>query len=410
MATGMTRSAASSVTSRARRLGAAARLRNLAAIAVGAGVALVLLSATVTGDTFGRPAAAGCEDPDPAWLACEDFEAGGLGWQQWFSLSPFTECLGCEDGENDPARIRLVSGASESHTGNWALYMPAEASAGYQGASLTFRSCADEKRPGCDLDGYDELFFRTWVRLAEDHEYVHHFLSLAGTRTDRYWDCDGNAGCRPNGRRAAGTALDLNRDRELFFYTYFPEMHCDRGGYCSGSYAQRICDGCARKEMPCDNGLECCWGNHFGPVEPVILARGEWTCLELNMELNAPGQADGSMSFWVNGELAHRQTGMHWRDIAELQLNKAWLQHYIAAGDADKSNRVWFDDVVVSTERIGCGQLPQESRTPPSTPAPSESATSSGPATASPQSSPAVTAPPSDNDLYLPALEASISP
>lgn len=39
----------------------------------------------------------------------------------------------------------------------------------------------------------------------------------------------------------------------------------------------------------------------------------------------------------------------------ELQLNKAWLQHYIAGDDADQSNRAWFDDVVVSTERIGCG-------------------------------------------------------
>jgi hypothetical protein len=64
------------------------------------------------------------------------------------------------------------------------------------------------------------------------------------------------------------------------------------------------------------------------------------------------------MAFWMNDELGHEQTGMHWRDVPELQLNKAWLQHYIADGDADQSNRVWFDDVVVSTQRIGCGGAP----------------------------------------------------
>ena len=72
------------------------------------------------------------------------------------------------------------------------------------------------------------------------------------------------------------------------------------------------------------------------------------------MAINTPGQADGRMSFWVDDELKLEETGMHWRDDADLQLNKAWLQHYIANGDADQSNEIWFDDVVVSTERIGC--------------------------------------------------------
>jgi hypothetical protein len=35
-------------------------------------------------------------------------------------------------------------------------------------------------------------------------------------------------------------------------------------------------------------------------------------------------------------------------------MNRATVAHYIASGDADRPHRVWFDDVVVSTERIGC--------------------------------------------------------
>jgi hypothetical protein len=315
---------------------------------------LTVGSALVLGGTAGGQATTVCDDPAPEWLVCEDFEDGGLGWSEWFAQSPWTECGGCSGGTNDPARIGLERDAEGAHSGEWSLHMPAEASAGYQGGALVYRDCAGDKRPGCRLNGHEQLYFATHVRLAEDHQYVHHFLSVAGAQPDRYWDCDGNAGCRPNGYRAAGTTLDFNRDRELFFYTYFPEMKCDRGGYCSGDYARRICDGCARKDMPCDNGLECCWGNHFGPEEPVVLDRGRWVCLELMQRLNTPGQADGEMSFWVDGVLAHHQTGMSWRDVPELQLNKASLSHYIAAGDADQSNRIWFDDAIVSTERIGC--------------------------------------------------------
>ncbi|HJL14064.1 MAG TPA: hypothetical protein RMH99_00340 [Sandaracinaceae bacterium LLY-WYZ-13_1] len=41
------------------------------------------------------------------------------------------------------------------------------------------------------------------------------------------------------------------------------------------------------------------------------------------------------------------------RTTNALGMNIARVQHCIAAGDDDHENRVWFDDVVVSTERIG---------------------------------------------------------
>lgn len=300
-----------------------------------------------------------CDASSPEVLACEDFEQGGAGWAAWYEQSIFIECNGCPDGtNNDPGRITLTDDPANVHDGSWSLHMPADASVGYLGASMTWRDCAGDPRQGCTLEGHEELYFRTWVKLAEDHAYVHHFLSISGTRPDDYWGADGTAGCRPNGYAAAGTTLDFNENHELFFYTYYPEMSCDMGGYCSGQYVQDICDGCAAREMPCDNGLECCWGNLFGPEQPLVLPRGEWVCLELMMRLNTPGEADGVMAFWMNDELGHEQTGMHWRDVPELQLNKAWLQHYIDQGDADESNRVWFDDVVVSTQRIGCSDAP----------------------------------------------------
>ena len=147
-----------------------------------------------------------CDQPAAAWLFCEDFEDVASGFDAWFAQSPFAECNGCPGGTNDPLRILLDGDAQNAHTGTGSLHMPADAAANYRGASLTFRSCANQKQAGCTpLTGYDQLYFRAWVQLASDHQYVHHFMSIAGTQPNNYWDSDGNAGCRPNGYRAAGT-------------------------------------------------------------------------------------------------------------------------------------------------------------------------------------------------------------
>ena len=298
-----------------------------------------------------------CDNPGAGWLICEDFEAGDLGWVEWFDQSAWTECAGCPDGVNDPDRIRLEDDASLAHDGQWSLTMPGT-SPNFTGGTLRFATCQGEQSGGCTLDGHDELYFRTWVRLHADHDYVHHFLGIGGTRPDSYWEANGNAGCRPNGERWAGTRVDLNPDHELFFYTYFPEMNCDSGGYCSGQYADDICAGCAGIGMPCSNGPECCWGNHFSPETPVVLQTETWTCIEMMMRLNTPGQSDGAMAFWVDDVLGHEVDGMAWRDVPELQLNRAMLEHFIDADDTDHPNQAWFDDVVVSTQRIGCAADP----------------------------------------------------
>lgn len=294
-----------------------------------------------------------CDTPSATWLTCEDFESGDAGFASWYSASPFVECKGCSGGENNPERLQLDGDPTNAHDGDWSMYLPAGEAASYQGAELSYRTCDGAKQSGCTLTGHDRLYFRTWVRLAEDNEYVHHFLSLRGTKPNDYWDADGNAGCRPNGDRHIGTTLDFNRDHELFFYTYTPDMNCDAGGYCSGDFAQDICNGCASRDLPCENGLECCWGNAYRPEPAVVLPTGEWACLEMMMEVNTPGQSDGSMAFWLNDQLGHEVNGMNVRDTAELQLNYANLGNYIDVGH-DQSNRLWWDDMVVSTERIGC--------------------------------------------------------
>lgn len=289
-----------------------------------------------------------CDNPHPDWLLCEDFETGEGDFDMWFAASDFLS----GPGTDDRGRIRMAS--DEVHSGQYAIYMPAEAGSGFQGAGLDWWACDGDQRTNCNLHSYNQLYFRAWVRFAENHRYIHHFLNIGGSQPDEFW-YKGLAGCLPDGVLTMGTTVDYREDtRESFFYTYFPEMSCDTR--CE-RYADvdSICQECLGKGVPtCTEQPQCCWGNTFEPDTPVVFPVGEWFCLEMMMKANTPEEHDGEMAYWINGELAHRETGMMWRISPTLALNRVRLQHYITSSDAGgHSNRVWFDDVVVSTSPIG---------------------------------------------------------
>jgi len=301
------------------------------------------------GTDAGPLPSADCDSPDDAWLLCEDFEDGGGDFTSWLAGSDFIRAL----GEDDRGRITLSD--ESPHSGAWSVHMPAAASSGNQGASLDWWDCAGAQETNCPLESHDQLYFRAFVRFGDDHRYVHHFLSIAGSQPDDWW-YHGTAGCLPNGELSMGTTVDHREDsHETFFYTYTPDMSCDTN--CD-RYADvdSICAECASKGLPtCTEQPQCCWGNNYAPEPPVAFPTGRWFCLEMTMRANTVGESDGSMAYWIDDELAHQVDGMLFRTSETLALNRVRLQHYITEGDADGfSNRVWFDDVVVSTERIGC--------------------------------------------------------
>lgn len=305
-----------------------------------------------TGNDGGPPP--GCADPHPAWLLCEDFESGGGDFDTWFAGSDFN----ASDGADDRGRMDLSS--EHARSGSYALYMPAAASSDYQGAELGWRKClGDVQESPCDtMDSYEQLYFRVWVRFAEDHRYVHHFLNIAGSQPDRFWSL-GSSGCMPNGALTIGATVESGRDtHESYFYSYYPGMSCDPNcaDYMGLQWVQDNCQHCADIGMPtCDQGLTCCWGDTFRPDPPVAFPVGQWFCLEMTVRANDPSVPNGVMAYWINGQLGHRVDTMMWRTVPELALNRVSIQHYIPSSDADgHSNRVWFDDVVVSTEPIGC--------------------------------------------------------
>jgi hypothetical protein len=284
---------------------------------------------------------AGCPSMAPAdWIFCEDFERGAA------ALDRFVE-------KSDAVHLRVVADG-RSHSGTYALFVPAGADVNFEGGSATWSSWPT---------GYQELHLRVFVRLADDFDSAHHFpLAIWGSRKDDMYSSYGLAGCRPNGTNFFTTQLDLTRDfgatpapGRFILYTYWPDMTCDPGDHCS-TYADpmAICDNCATRGAPCTNGLECCWGQNLAPATPISPPRGVYQCLEMSARMNDVGSTNGWIAFSVEGTERYRLGGLSLRTSDILELSTAIVGIYNAGGDSTQPNQAWFDDMVISTSPIGC--------------------------------------------------------
>ena len=194
---------------------------------------------------------------------------------------------------------------------------------------------------------YGRLFYRYYVKY-EGTQYHHAGALIGGYYPPTSWP-QGDAGLkgiRPNGDRLLVVDFEAFPDR-LDFYNNWIDM---QGATYQGQYYGRTMVEDMRVPVP-----------------------SQWTCIEMMVTLNTPATAsNGELALWVNGnQVAHFRpgtpsghwdgignwqmnatspafTGFRWRDTTSLGLNWVRIMNY------DATPRVWFDDVVVATERIGC--------------------------------------------------------
>lgn len=214
--------------------------------------------------------------------------------------------------------------------------------------------------------GVETAFARFYVKFPADAGYIHHFVHLGGYNPPTRWP-QGGAGVRPRGNDRVTFGIEPFGDYGRHpapgawgFYAYWHEMKIS----ADGRY----------------------WGNGLRPARPALVPRGRWQCVEVMLKLNsAPDRPDGELALWLDGKLvAHfvkgvrrgRWTGMgfslaerggqpfegfRWRTSSDLKINFFSLLHYVTehaarhnkAANPNPINRVWFDDVVVSTAYVG---------------------------------------------------------
>jgi len=103
-------------------------------------------------------------------------------------------------------------------------------------------------------------------------------------------------------------------------------------------------------------------GNDYMPIErsdysfsdPANI--GRWTCHEVYVKKNTPGQTDGAYTFWVDDVPIIEKINMDFIGSTSYNFNEIMLDTYWNGGSPIPQNR-YYDNFVISSEKIGCIQL-----------------------------------------------------
>lgn len=80
----------------------------------------------------------------------------------------------------------------------------------------------------------------------------------------------------------------------------------------------------------------------------------DWMCIEAHIKLNDPGQSNGIEEFWLDGELQARRTDQNQiGTYTDFGINHIAFDNYWNGG-SPQDNTLYRDNIVISTERIGC--------------------------------------------------------
>lgn len=290
------------------------------------------------------PGDAGIER-DPAVLFAENFERGNLAdlGKRWSEVS-----------NKDGKVLTFSDGVPSDSSGKRSLQMTGTLGENSGGHLYT------------TYPGVDQAYLRFYTKFASDHAYEHHFVELGGYGPPTPWP-NPRAGTRPAGNDRLMVFIDPIGNYGKYpppgvwmLYTYWSEMKIS----ADGKY----------------------WGNCINPAKPQQVPRDKWQCVELMIKMNsAPDKADGELALWLDGKLVMHVfkgiprglwsgmgfdvlskggepfEGLRLRTDNTLKINHLWLEHYVDEGaqrqnrleNPNRVNRVWFDDIVVSTEYVG---------------------------------------------------------
>jgi hypothetical protein len=92
-------------------------------------------------------------------------------------------------------------------------------------------------------------------------------------------------------------------------------------------------------------------------VTPIFDAShvGQWYCVEAHARLNDAGQSNGVFELWIDGNLEAQRSNLNWLgSYNQYGINAIFFENYWNSGSPQVQER-YMDNIVVSTQRIGCG-------------------------------------------------------
>jgi hypothetical protein len=166
----------------------------------------------------------------------------------------------------------------------------------------------------------------------------------------------------PNFKTEAGGKLAALAGSE--YATYYLSGRCLSDGefnskpHLGGAGAHNYTFHYAMRER-CAGGVGFWWDGSKGRNKrtgPVLNnAHGTWHHIEFRIKVNTPGQADGILQTWYDGELVLSNTSMEWRKTGAHNVERAKLQAFTSGRDAikERGQFIYYDNYVVSTTRMG---------------------------------------------------------
>ncbi|MFC1610701.1 hypothetical protein ACFL6C_07075 [Myxococcota bacterium] len=266
-----------------------------------------------------------CANPAPDWVFCSAFEEGNKDiWDDYDGNPDATNLLMADAGplnlaDNHVMRIRVPAG-----------------------------------RGGADLvkvlpDSYDRAYARWYMKWEAGYDFTaaNHGSGLhAGDR-----NLLGRSDFRPDGSDWFCSWIEPVPDLvRLNAYTYYRGMYMDcvdPNGSCWGDHFPCMTD---------EGGVFCEKPQHRETVMPPVLEDDRWYCIEMMLDGGTPvttdAAADGVLNFWVDGLELGPWDDLWLRTNADLKITIVWLSLF-HHGDHSVEG-ILFDNVVVSTSRIGC--------------------------------------------------------
>jgi hypothetical protein len=300
---------------------------------------------------------------DSAVLFFDDFETG---WGRW------------DWPQADGDYLTMQSGAATAHSGS-----------GYLRSMVTTQDLADDQyissASRASFERVDELFWRFYARFPNVAPNPHHWVRVAAGKEG--WNADGLANTLPAGDEGFWFDFDINNDNVFNFYAYWHEM---RSGRCNNGGVEPGCAG--------DQGTTYYYGNVFRPPSQQPYPIDEWVCVEMRAKANTPREMDGELQFWIDDQPVGdyrtgrpdgtwlRSTfhtggcdfsacdeptsfeGFNFRTSEEVGFLHVTLDAYYQRDTTARRRQaledkgltvsdeqtIYYDDVVVATERIGC--------------------------------------------------------
>ena len=96
--------------------------------------------------------------------------------------------------------------------------------------------------------------------------------------------------------------------------------------------------------------------------QDVLFEENKWHCIEaffrlnsLDMENDKPNK-DGIVRGWFDGKLVIEHTDVVFRstDFPDMQINQFLIGPYFSPGLINNAQKLWIDELIVSTKKIGC--------------------------------------------------------